>query len=127
MSKEAIGSVLVVGGGIAGMQSALDLANSGYYVYLIEKSPSIGGIMSQLDKTFPTNDCAMWIISPILVEVGRHLNIEIITYADLESVEGSAGNFKVKVKKRARSINMDLCTGCGLCVENCPVVQVAQN
>ena len=121
MPDELRGSVLVVGGGIAGMQSALDLADSGYYVYLLEKSPSIGGVMSQLDKTFPTNDCAMWIISPKLVEVGRHLNIELITYADLESVEGSPGNFKVRIKKRARSINMDLCTGCGSCVENCPV------
>ncbi len=116
---------MVVGAGITGMQTALDLANSGYYVYLIEKTPSIGGVMSQLDKTFPTNDCAMWIISPKLVEVGRHLNIEIITYADIESVEGSAGNFKVRVKKRARSVNTDLCTGCGLCVENCPVTNQA--
>ena len=116
---------MVVGAGITGMQTALDLANSGYYVYLIEKSPSIGGVMSQLDKTFPTNDCTMWIISPKLVEVGRHLNIEIITYADIESVKGSAGNFKVKVKKRARSVNTDICTGCGLCIENCPVTNQA--
>jgi heterodisulfide reductase subunit A-like polyferredoxin len=125
MTKDIIGSVLVVGGGIAGMQTALDLANSGYYVYLLEKTPSIGGVMSQLDKTFPTNDCAMWIISPKLVEVGRHLNIELITYSDLESVEGSPGNFKVKVRKRARSIKADLCTGCGACVENCPVLYQA--
>jgi len=123
MSSEKIGSVVVIGGGISGMLSALDLANSGYYVYLVEKSPSIGGVMSQLDKTFPTNDCAMWIISPTLVEVGRHLNIELITYSDIESIEGTAGNFKIRVKKRARSIKTDLCTGCGACVENCPVTQ----
>ncbi len=124
MSENVQGSVLIVGAGIAGMQAALDLADSGYYVYLLEQSPAIGGVMSQLDKTFPTNDCAMWIISPKLVEVGRHLNIEIITYANLESVEGSSGNFKVKIKKRARSVDMDLCTGCGLCVENCPVTSI---
>lgn len=123
MAKDVVGSVLVVGGGIAGMQSALDLANSGYYVYLLEKSPAIGGVMAQLDKTFPTNDCAMCIMSPILVEVGRHVNIELITYADLESVSGEPGNFTVKVKKRARSIILDRCTACGACVENCPVVQ----
>lgn len=119
------GAVLVVGGGIAGIQSALDLANSGYYVYLLEKSPAIGGVMSQLDKTFPTNDCSMCIMSPKLVEVGRHLNIELITYADLVSVDGVPGNFKVKVRKRARSVRTDLCTGCGACVGNCPVTQQA--
>ena len=127
MSDNLVGSVLVIGGGIAGMQAALDLADSGYYVYLLEKGPSIGGVMAQLDKTFPTNDCAMWIISPKLVEVGRHLNIELITYADLESVEGLSGNFKVKIKKRARSVNVDLCTGCGACVENCPVTNEVLN
>ena len=121
MSDKKIGSILIAGGGIAGMQAALDLANSGYYVYLLERDAAIGGVMSQLDKTFPTNDCTMWIISPKLVEVGRHLNIEIITYADIESIEGSAGNFKVKIKKRARSVKTDICTGCGSCIENCPV------
>jgi heterodisulfide reductase subunit A2 len=123
--KEKIGAVLVVGGGIGGIQAALNLADSGFYVYLLEKSPAIGGKMSQLDKTYPTNDCSMCIMAPKLVECGRHLNIEIITYADIESVEGSAGNFKVKVKKRARSIDMDRCVGCGLCVENCPVTNQA--
>lgn len=119
------GAVLVIGGGIGGIQAALDLADSGFYVYLVEKTPAIGGRMSQLDKTFPTNDCSMCIMSPKLVECGRHLNIEILTYADIESVEGSPGNFKVKVKKRARSVNTDLCTGCGSCVENCPVTNIA--
>ena len=121
MQKDKIGAVLVVGGGIGGMQAALDLADSGFYVYLVEKSPAIGGRMAQLDKTFPTNDCSMCIMGPKLVECGRHLNIEIITYADIESIEGFAGNFKVKVKKRARGINTDICTGCGSCVANCPV------
>ena len=123
--KEKIGSVMVVGGGIGGIQAALNLADSGFYVYLLEKSPVIGGKMSQLDKTYPTNDCSMCIMAPKLVECGRHLNIEIITYADIESVEGSAGNFKVKVNKRARSIDLDRCIGCGLCIENCPVTNQA--
>ena len=122
---ETIGAVMVVGGGIGGIQAALDLADSGFYVYLVEKSPAIGGKMSQLDKTYPTNDCSMCIMAPKLVECGRHLNIDIITYADIESVEGSAGNFKVKVKKRARSIDLERCIGCGLCVENCPVTNQA--
>ncbi len=121
MTKTAIGSVLVVGGGIAGMQSALDLANSGYYVYMLEKSPAIGGVMAQLDKTFPTNDCAMCIMSPILVEVGRHVNIELITYADLQRVDGVPGDFKVLINKRAACIDTDLCTGCGECSQACPV------
>ncbi|WP_459903688.1 FAD-dependent oxidoreductase, partial [Desulfosarcina cetonica] len=121
MTKNAIGSVLVVGGGIAGMQSALDLANSGYYVYLLEKSPAIGGVMAQLDKTFPTNDCAMCIMSPILVEVGRHVNIELITYADLARIDGGPGNFRAVVDKRAGYIDTDQCTGCGDCSQACPV------
>jgi heterodisulfide reductase subunit A len=123
--KDMIGAVMVLGAGIGGIQAALNLADSGFYVYLIEKSPAIGGKMSQLDKTYPTNDCSMCIMAPKLVECGRHLNIEIITYADIESVEGSAGNFRVKVKKRARSIDLNRCIGCGLCIENCPVTNQA--
>lgn len=115
------GAVLVVGGGIGGIQAALDLAESGYKVYLVERSPAIGGTMAQLDKTFPTNDCSMCILSPKLVECGRHLNIELLTYSDLEEVEGEAGRFKVRIKKRARSVDESLCTGCGSCVSNCPV------
>src|SRR4030066_1173674 len=91
-----VGAVMVVGGGITGMQSALDLANSGFKVYLVEEATSIGGRMSQLDKTFPTNDCSMCMISPKLIEVGKHLNIELITNAQVKSIEGEAGNFKVK-------------------------------
>ncbi len=120
-NNKKVGSVLVVGGGIAGIQSSLDLANSGYKVYLLESSPSIGGIMAQLDKTFPTNDCAMCIMAPKLVEAGRHPNIELLTYSELEGVEGKAGNFKVKIRKKARSVDSELCTGCGNCMTNCPV------
>lgn len=115
------GSVLVIGGGIAGIQSALDLADSGFKVYLVESKPSIGGVMPQLDKTFPTNDCAMCILAPKLVATGRHPNIQLITYSDLKKIEGESGNFLVTINKRARSVDESLCNGCGLCVENCLV------
>ena len=112
---------MVVGGGISGMQSALDLANSGFKVYLVEESSSIGGRMSQLDKTFPTNDCSMCMISPKLIEVDKHLNINIITNANVQSIEGEEGNFNVTVLKNPRFIDMDKCSSCGDCVEVCPV------
>ena len=112
-----IGAVLVIGGGIAGIQAALDLAESGQKVYLLENSPAIGGNMARLDKTFPTNDCSTCILSPKLVEAGRHLNIELITYADLENVRGGPGHFTVKIKKRPRHIDDEKCTGCGLCAK----------
>ena len=115
-----IGAVMVVGGGISGMQAALDLANSGFKVYIVEENPSIGGRMAQLDKTFPTNDCSTCMISPRLIEVGKHTNIEIYTYSEVQAVEGTEGNFKVKVLKKARFVNMDTCTGCGTCQEKCP-------
>jgi len=111
-------SVIVVGGGIGGMQAALDLAESGFKIYLIEKNPSIGGTMAQLDKTFPTNDCSMCILSPKMVDVSRHQNIEILTNSEIERIDGFAGNFKVTVSKKARYIN-DKCVGCGLCAEKC--------
>ncbi|MFZ3383742.1 MAG: FAD-dependent oxidoreductase [Candidatus Methanoperedens sp.] len=114
------GSVAVVGGGIAGIQAALDLADSGFKTYLIESRPSIGGVMSQLDKTFPTNDCAMCILSPKLVETARHPNIELISYSDVKSISGKAGDFKVKVVKKARFVDETKCTGCGSCTEKCP-------
>lgn len=116
-----VGSVAVFGGGIGGMQAALDLAEAGIKVYLIESEPAIGGRMVQLDKTFPTNECAMCVVSPKLVDCARHLNIEIITNADLEKIEGSAGHFTLTLNKRARFIDEEKCTGCGSCVLNCPV------
>ncbi|TET91061.1 MAG: CoB--CoM heterodisulfide reductase iron-sulfur subunit A family protein [Methanomassiliicoccales archaeon] len=117
---EPVGAVMVIGGGISGMQSSLDLANSGFKVYLVERGPSIGGVMSQLDKTFPTNDCAMCIMAPKLVETGRHENIELITNAEVEMIDGRAGNFLVTLKKYPRRINEETCTGCGVCAEKCP-------
>lgn len=115
-----IGSVMVVGGGIAGVQAALDLADSGYFVHLIEKSSAIGGAMSMLDKTFPTDDCSLCILSPKLVEVGRHLNIRIHTLSEVKEVQGEAGHFRVTVFQKARFIDMDKCIACGTCAEKCP-------
>jgi heterodisulfide reductase subunit A-like polyferredoxin len=120
-TKNMAGSVLVVGAGIAGMQSALDCANAGFKVYLLEEQPSIGGNMARLDKTFPTNDCAMCMISPKLVETGRHLNIDIISYADLLNLEGDAGNFTATIGKRARFVDEETCNGCSDCERECPV------
>jgi len=119
--KKKTGAVMVVGGGITGMQSALDLAHSGFKVYLVEKNTSIGGRMSQLDKTFPTNDCSMCMLSPKLIEVAKHRNIEIITGAELKALEGEEGNFKAVISKKPRFIDLDKCTGCGDCVDVCPV------
>jgi heterodisulfide reductase subunit A len=114
------GAVMVVGGGIAGTQAALDLAGSGFYVYLVEQAPSIGGAMAKLDKTFPTNDCSMCILSPKLVECGRHLNIQLMTLSDVEAVEGVAGRFTVTVKERPRYVDADKCIACGECAAKCP-------
>jgi heterodisulfide reductase subunit A len=113
-------SALVVGGGIAGIQAALDLAENGIKVYVVEKGPAIGGRMSQLDKTFPTMDCSMCIESPKMSEVGRHPNIEILRGAEVENVDGSAGDFSVRIRQRS-SLVSDECTGCGDCVSPCPV------
>ena len=121
MVKEKVGSVLVVGGGVAGIQASLDLADSGFKVYLVDQSPSIGGVMAQLDKTFPTNDCSMCILAPKLVTTGRHPNITLITNSEVVGLDGEAGNFEVKIRKRSRYINEEKCNGCGLCAQNCPV------
>ena len=112
---------MVVGAGIAGIQASLDLAESGYYVYLVENSPAIGGTMPMLDKTFPTNDCSMCILSPKLVECGRHLNVKTYTCSDVVDVQGEPGNFKVKIRQQARYIDIDKCKGCGECADACPV------
>jgi heterodisulfide reductase subunit A-like polyferredoxin len=121
MSHATTGAVMVVGGGIAGIQASLDLAESGYKVYLVESRSAIGGKMSQLDKTFPTNDCAMCIISPKLVEAGRHLNIELLPLTQVLSVEGEPGRFSVTVRENPRFVDMDKCTACGECAKVCPI------
>jgi NADH:ubiquinone oxidoreductase subunit E len=123
-TSDKVGAVLVVGGGIGGMHASLDLAESGYKVYLVEKGPSIGGVMAQLDKTFPTNDCAMCTLAPRMVDCGRHLDIEKLPYSEVESIEGEAGNFKVSIRRKARSVDPEKCTGCGECVENCLVKNI---
>ena len=119
-SEESMGDVLVVGGGISGIQAALDLAETGFRVYLVDKSPAIGGKMSQLDKTFPSNDCSMCIESPKFIECSRHPNIDILTNTLIERVEGKAGNFRVYLYRKPRYVIEDRCTGCTSCVEYCP-------
>jgi heterodisulfide reductase subunit A len=112
---------LVVGGGIAGIQAALEIANSGKKVYLVEREPSIGGHMAQFDKTFPTLDCSACILTPRMVEVGTNPNIELLTWSEVERVDGYVGNFTVTIRKKPRYVNEDDCTGCGICWEKCPV------
>jgi heterodisulfide reductase subunit A len=111
---------MVVGGGIAGIQAALEIADSGYHVVLVEREPSIGGHMAQFDKTFPTLDCAACILTPKMVDVGAHPNITMYTWSEVEKVDGYVGNFTVTVRKKARYVNTDSCTGCGICWEKCP-------
>jgi heterodisulfide reductase subunit A2 len=113
-------ATLVVGGGITGIEAALQIANSGKKVYLVERDPSIGGHMARFDKTFPTLDCAACILTPKMVSVGQHPNIDLLAYSEVEEVSGFVGNFKVKVRKKAKSVHEELCTGCGLCSEKCP-------
>ncbi|MGQ9628888.1 MAG: 4Fe-4S binding protein [bacterium] len=115
---------LVIGGGIAGIQSAIDIAMGGYEVILVEREPSIGGRMAQFDKTFPTLDCASCILTPKMVDVSHNENVKIYTYSEVESVEGYVGNFKVRIRKKARSVDENLCTGCGVCWIKCPVKKI---
>ncbi|HUI82834.1 MAG TPA: FAD-dependent oxidoreductase [Candidatus Binatia bacterium] len=116
-----VGAALVVGGGIGGMQAALDLAGAGIKVYLVDCKPAIGGVMAQLDKTFPTNDCAMCTMAPRLVEIGRHKDIQILTLSEVESIAGVPGNFSVTIRKQPRFVNESKCTGCAACAAECPI------
>jgi len=122
-----IPTALVVGGGIAGIQAALEIAEKGFKVYLVERSPSIGGRMAQLDKTFPTLDCSACILTPKMVDVARHPNIELHTYSEIESVDGYIGNFKVKIRKKPRYVDEEKCVGCGACAEACRLHQRIPN
>jgi heterodisulfide reductase subunit A len=117
-------TALVIGGGIAGIQASLDIANSGHKVILIERDPSIGGHMSQLSETFPTLDCSQCILTPRMVEVAQHENITLYTYAELESLEGFVGNFKAKIRRKSKSLDEKICTGCGQCTTKCPVKKI---
>jgi NADH:ubiquinone oxidoreductase subunit E len=116
---------LIVGAGIAGIEAALKIAESGKKVYLVEKEPSIGGHMAKFDKTFPTLDCAAYILTPKMVQVGQHPNIELLTYSEVEEVSGYVGNFKAKIRRKARYVDENKCTGCGDCMKNCPVRNIA--
>ncbi len=113
-------TTLVIGGGIAGLQATLELADAGYPVHLVERQPSIGGHMAQFDKTFPTLDCSACILTPKMSEAGQHENVTLHAYSEVEEVSGSVGSFKVKIRQKARKVDFDLCTGCGICVEKCP-------
>jgi heterodisulfide reductase subunit A-like polyferredoxin len=115
-------AVMVIGGGIAGIQASLDLANMGLKVHLVEKSPSIGGRMAQLDKTFPTNDCAMCILAPKMIEASTHSNIQLHTYSQVERVSGKDGTFQVEIREKATFVDWSKCTGCGVCEQTCPVI-----
>jgi heterodisulfide reductase subunit A len=115
-------AALVIGGGVAGIQAALDLADAGHQVYLVEEKPSIGGIMAELDKTFPTMDCSICVLGPKMMDVGRHPRIKLMTYSSVEAVSGYVGNFKVRIRQKARYVDENLCNVCGKCAEACPVV-----
>ncbi|MDP2887234.1 MAG: FAD-dependent oxidoreductase [Ignavibacteria bacterium] len=117
-------NTLIVGGGIAGIQAALEIANAGYHVYLVEKEPTVGGKMGQFDKTFPTLDCAACILTPKMVSVGHRKDITLLTYSEVESVSGYIGSFKIRVRKKARYVDAEKCTGCGLCWSNCPTIRI---
>lgn len=117
-------TAVVVGGGVAGIQAALDIANAGHQVVLVERDPSIGGHMAQLSETFPTLDCSQCILTPRMVEAGQHPNIRLLTYAEVESVDGFIGNFNVKIRHKAKSVDPKICTGCGICTSKCPTKKI---
>lgn len=125
ISKSKINkNTMIVGGGIAGIQAALEIANAGYHVYLVEKEPTIGGRMGQFDKTFPTLDCAACILTPKMVSVGHRKDITLMTHSEVESVSGYMGAFKIKVRKKARYVDTEKCTGCGQCWSHCPATKI---
>jgi heterodisulfide reductase subunit A len=117
-------NIMVIGGGISGIEAALTLGEQGYKVILVEKTPSVGGRMAQLDKTFPTLDCSICILAPKMVEVSRHPNVELLAYSEVQEVNGEAGNFKVQILKKSRYVDWDICTGCGQCMEKCPMKKI---
>jgi heterodisulfide reductase subunit A len=121
-----IRKALVIGGGVAGIQSALDIADAGYEVFLVEKNPSIGGHMIQLSEVFPTLDCPQCILTPKMVEAGQHPNIRLMTYSEVERVSGQAGNFTVRVRKKAAYVDWDKCNGCGLCQLKCATTALSE-
>ena len=124
LEKKTVGvtpNALVVGGGIAGIQAALDIGDMGFKTYLVEKTPSVGGRMAQLDKTFPTLDCSACILTPKMVDVARHPNIELLMYSEIINIDGYIGNFKVKIKKKPKYVDIEKCTSCGECIKNCPI------
>ena len=113
-------SALVIGGGIAGIQASLDLADRNIHVYLVDRLPTIGGTMCRLDKTFPTNDCSACILSPKMAAAAGHPNITCLTYTEVEKIEGEAGNFTVTIRRKARYVDEESCTACGDCIAKCP-------
>ena len=112
--------IAIVGSGIAGIQTALDIANSGFKVHLVEERPNVGGVMAQLDKTFPTNDCSSCMLGPKLAELANHPDIDIFAYTDVLSLDGKPGRFQLRLKKKARAVDPERCVACDICAENCP-------
>lgn len=117
-------ATLIIGGGIAGIQAALEIAESGNEVFLVEKDPSIGGKMALLDKTFPTLDCSACILTPKMVDVGQHEKIHLLSYSEVVEVSGFNGNFKAKIRRKPRYVEENICTGCGLCYQSCPSIRI---